>query len=68
MCIGSPRVCTGVPFEYRSTLCDDGVGVWLGSGMLKLKEHFFQFITVFPIFCLQAGNVYSIYFVSVLNL
>lgn len=24
---------------------------------------FFQFVTVFPIFCLQAGKVYSIYFV-----
>lgn len=33
-----------------------------------LRAIFFRFITVFPIFCLQAGKVYSIYFVSVLNL
>lgn len=42
--------------------------MWLGSGTLKLYERFFRFTTVFPIFCLQAGKVYSIYFVSVLNL
>lgn len=30
-----------------------------------LRAFFFQFITVFPIFCLQAGKMYSIYFVSI---
>lgn len=33
-----------------------------------LKSIFFLLLTVFPIFCLQAGKVYSIYFASVLNL
>lgn len=33
-----------------------------------LRAFFKKFITVFPIFCLQAGKVYSIYFVSLLNL
>lgn len=43
-----------------------GLGV-ARKGVLKLLEPLsFQLLTVFPIFCLQAGKVYSIYFVSVL--
>ena len=42
-------------------------GKW-DAEALRAFFFFFGFITVFPIFCLQAGKVYSIYFVSVLNL
>lgn len=53
------------PFDYRNTLCDSemGCGWEWDAGALRA---FVLFRTVFPIFCLQAGKVYSIYFVPVL--
>lgn len=67
MCVGSQCVCAHVcPWntEAHCVTVERGVaGEWDAEA---LKSIFFGFITVFPIFCLQAGKVYSIYFVSVL--
>lgn len=59
-------MCTRVSFQYRSTRVTVEWGVAGESDVEALRAFFFRFMTVFPIFCLQAGKVYSIYFVSVL--
>lgn len=54
--------------EAHCVTTEWGVAGKRDAEALKSIFFFFLLLTVFPIFCLQAGKVYSIYFASVLNL